>query len=148
MELTELFAGRGFDLEAAQRRLQQVAAEVGLPLAERSRTCNSRRAQELGKWAEELGCGDDFRTAAYAAFFVDGRNLYQPDVLSGITAAAGLDADAALAVVNEQRYAAAVDADWQRARELGVQAVPTLRYHDRTLVGFAPYADLLKLIGN
>ena len=48
LELAELFAGRGRDLDAMLARLQAVAAEVGLPLGERTRTYNSRRAQELG----------------------------------------------------------------------------------------------------
>jgi len=146
MALAELFSGRDFDLEAAQRRLRQVAAEVGLPLGERSHTCNSRRAQELGKWAEESGRGEAFRAAAYAAFFVDGRNLYQIEVLTDLARLAGLDPEEAAAVISEQRYAAAVDSDWQRGRELGIHAVPTLLYRDRSLVGFAPYADLRRLI--
>lgn len=146
MALSALFAGRDFDLDAAQQRLLRVAAEVGLPLGERDRTCNSRRAQELGKWAEEMGRGDAFRGAAYAAFFVDGRNLYQQEVLADLAREAGLDPGEALAAISEQRYAAAVDSDWQRARDLGIHAVPTLRYRGRTLVGFAPYTDLRRLV--
>ena len=41
MTLAELFAGRPFDLEGAKRRLRQVADELGVPLSERDRTCNS-----------------------------------------------------------------------------------------------------------
>jgi len=144
--LSELFAGRDFDLAAAQRRLQQVAAEVGLPLSERSQTCNSRRAQELGKWAEEQGKGDAFRAAAYRAYFVDGRNLHRDEVLADLAVTSGLDAQAAHQVVAEGRYAAAVDVDWQRARQLGIHAVPTLLYGERRLVGFSPYETMRQLI--
>ena len=148
VELAELFAGRGYDLEAVFARLKSVANEVGVPLGERTRTFNSRRAQELGKWAEQMGKGDPFRAAVYEAYFVQGRNIALPDELAAISRGIGLDPKEALAVLQEQRFAAAVDADWQRAREAGVTAVPTFRYGERRLVGFAPYESLRRLMGD
>jgi predicted DsbA family dithiol-disulfide isomerase len=65
-----------------QERLRQVAAAEGVPLAERSRTCNSRRAQELGKWAEEQGRGEVYHRAVYHAYFVEGRNIVLVDELN------------------------------------------------------------------
>ena len=56
-ELADLFAGREAMIRDMQARLLQVAAAEGLPLVKRSRTYNSRLAQELGKWAEEQGRG-------------------------------------------------------------------------------------------
>ena len=58
MELSDLFRGRNFDIGAMQQRLAAVAGEVGLPLVKRTCISNSRRAQELGKWAETMGKGD------------------------------------------------------------------------------------------
>ena len=43
--------------------------------------------------------------------------------------------------------AAAVDADWQRARELGITAVPTHLCGGKRLEGFGPYEDFVRLIG-
>ena len=91
IELAELFAGSGFDLAAAHARLRQIAALEGVELAERSRTSNSRRAQELSHWAEEQGQGDAFRRAVYRAFFVELRNIGLVDELVAIASAAGLD---------------------------------------------------------
>ena len=145
-ELADLFAGRGLDLDAMFARLQTVAAEVCLPLGTRSRTYNSRRAQELGKWAEEQGQGGAFHDAAYRAYFVAGRNIALPAELTAIAVEIGLDPAEAVRVLEKRRYAAAVDADGQRARALGVQAVPTFRYRGRQLVGFSPYAELRRLI--
>ena len=120
MELSELFAGREEQIKAVQARLRQLAVVEGLPLAERTRTCNSRRAQELGKWAEAQGKGDLFRKAVYRAYFVDGRNIAKMDELARIAEAVSLPGDEARAVITTGRFAAAVDADWQRARELGI----------------------------
>jgi len=129
-----------------QARLLQVAASEGLPLVARSRTYNSRFAQELGKWAEEQGRGDQFRHAVYRAYFVDGVNIALRDEMVRIASTAGLSADEAQTVLTERRFAAAVDADWQRARNLRITAVPTHLCADRRLTGFAGYDDFVRLI--
>ncbi len=128
-------------------RLRAVAKEVGLPLGERTRTFNSRRAQELGKWAEEQGHGDAFRTAVYRAYFVEGRNIAKVEELARIAGTVGLPDDAARQVLAEHRFAAAVDADWQRALALGLTGVPTHLYQGRALVGFQPYEAFRRLVG-
>ncbi|RII25258.1 MAG: hypothetical protein CXR30_18940 [Geobacter sp.] len=146
-ELAELFAGRETMIRDMQARLLQVAATEGLPLTERSRTYNSRLAQELGKWAEAQGHGNEFHQAVYRAFFVDGVNIALADELVRIAAAIGLPADEARTVLVERSYATAVDADWQRATELGITAVPTHLCGGRRLTGFAAYEDFVRLIG-
>lgn len=146
-ELAELFAGREAMIRDMQARLLQVAATEGLPLTERSRTYNSRLAQELGKWAEVQGHGNEFHRAVYRAFFVDGVNIALVDELVRIAAAIGLPADEARTVLEERSCAAAVDADWQRAMELGITAVPTHLCGGRRLAGLAGYEDFVRLIG-
>ncbi len=146
-ELARLFAGREEQIGAMRARLRQLAAAEGVPLAERTRTYNSRRAQELGKWAEAQGKGDPFRRAVYRAFFVEGRNIALVDELAGIAGEIGLSADEARAVLATGSFAAAVDADWERAGELGVTAVPTHICAGKRLVGFGGYDDFVRLIG-
>lgn len=146
-ELAELFAGREAMIRDMQARLQQVAATEGLPLSARSRTCNSRLAQELGKWAEEQGQGDQFRQAVYRAYFVDGVNIALKDELLRIAAAVGLPLDEAGRVLAERSHAAAVDADWQRSVDLRITAVPTHLCDGRRLAGFAGYDEFVRLIG-
>ncbi len=89
LELSELFAGHEADIEAMQTRLAAIARVEGLPLAKRTRTYNSRRAQELGKWAESLGVGTAFRQAVYGAYFVDGRDIALIDELAKIAGSSG-----------------------------------------------------------
>jgi len=147
MALTELFGVGEEQVAAMQARLRRVAAEEGVELGQRSRTFNSRRAQELGKWAEERGKGEPFRQAVYRAYFVDGRNIALVDELAAIAATVGLPDAEARAVLAAGSWAAAVDADWRRAGEMEVTAVPTHLCADRRLVGFSPYDDFLRLIG-
>jgi predicted DsbA family dithiol-disulfide isomerase len=146
-ELAELFAGREEHIKAMQARLRTLAADLGLPLAERTRTYNSRRAQELGKWAETQGKGEPFRHAVYRAFFAEGRNIGLDDELARIAGEIGLPGDEARKVLMAGSFAAAVDADWRRAGELGVTAVPTHICDGRRLVGFSAYEDFVRLVG-
>jgi predicted DsbA family dithiol-disulfide isomerase len=145
LDLEDLFRGRNLDIPRMQARLRQVAAEVGLPIGDRRTTCNSRKAQELLKWAEDLGRGDALRAAVYRVYFVEGKNIAREEVLAGAAEEAGLSGADAGEALRAGRYAAAVDADWTRARALGVTAVPTFVTGGRLLVGFHPYAELAKL---
>jgi predicted DsbA family dithiol-disulfide isomerase len=146
-ELSQLLGGRPEQVADMQARLLQVAAAEGLPLAGRTRTYNSRGAQELGKWAEVQGKGDPWRRAVYHAFFVEGRNISLGNVLEEIAAAVGLSSLEAREVLVAESYRAAVEADWQRAGTLGVTAVPTHLCSGKRLVGFSSYDDFLRLIG-
>jgi predicted DsbA family dithiol-disulfide isomerase len=147
MELAQLFAGHEAEIASMQTRLTALASAEGLPLVARSRTYNSRRAQELGKWAEAQGAGDLFRRAVYSAYFVEGKNIARVDELVQIAGSVGLPPEEARAVLATQSFAAAVDADWQRAAELRITAVPTHLCGDKRLAGFSSYDDFVRLIG-
>ncbi len=127
-------------------RLRQVADELGLPVRERTRVYNSRRATELGKWAEAQGRGDAFHDAVFRAYFAEGRNISEVAVLREICASLGLDPDEAERVVAEGTCRGEVDADWDYSRRLGVTAVPTFLAGGRAVVGAQPYEALERLI--
>ncbi len=142
MSLEELFKGRGIDLALSMGRLKKVAAELGLPWGMRTRTYNSRRAQELGKWAEALGKGDDFNKAVFQAYFADGRNIADISVLKEIAGAIGLDGRMAEHALAERTFKDAVDRDWEYSRTCGITAVPTFMVDGRIVVGAQPYQAL------
>ncbi len=128
-------------------RMKEVADRLHLPVCDRLRTYNSRRATELGKWAEEKGCGDAFHDAVFRTYFAEGLNIADPAVLKEVCSRLGLDPEEAEQVLAEGTYGQAVDEDWSYSRELGVTAVPTFRVGGRTVVGAQPYEVLEKLIG-
>ena len=147
LSLHDLFQGR-LDINAVLAGLQRVATELELPFGNRTHTYNSRNAQELGKWSEEQGIVEPFHDAVYRAYFVDGKNIARIDVLMELVSCLGLDTAEAEQSLLERRYAAAVDADWEKARSTGVTAVPTTIYQDRSLVGFNPYQAFRELVAN
>jgi predicted DsbA family dithiol-disulfide isomerase len=130
----------------AMSRMQKVAEALGLPMAERTMTYNSRRAQELGKWAESLGKGDEFHNAVFRTYFGEGKNIAKPAVLAKIAKSVGLPEKEARAVLKQGTFRDAVDADWDLAYELGVSSVPTFAVGDEAVVGAQPYEVLEKLL--
>jgi predicted DsbA family dithiol-disulfide isomerase len=144
--LEELFAGRSFDVKAAMQRIKQVADRVGLPMAERTKTYNSRLAQELAKWAESKGMGDQYHQAVFQAYYVGIRNIGEVDELVGIAEFVGLSGKEARFVLEKRTFSRAVDADWTRSRELGIRAVPTFVMNNRSIVGAQSYEVLEEFI--
>ena len=145
--LEELFAGQPIDLEQVKKRLSQVAEAEGLPFSPgRGMTYNSRLAQELGKWAEEQGLGEEFHEAAFRAYFVDNRNIGLIEELVDLAESIGLDGAQAKKVLAERTCSAQVDEDWAYSREHGVMAVPTFMAGGRKVVGAQPYETLAQLV--
>jgi predicted DsbA family dithiol-disulfide isomerase len=146
LSLEELFAGRAVDTTQMMARLRQVANEEGLPLGERKRTYNSRLAQELGKWAEIQGKGEEFHKAVFRAYFADGKNIAKIPILVDVAISVGLSGRVAQRVLEKRAFREAVDQDWSRARAKGVSAVPTFVINQEALVGAQPYGALERLM--
>ena len=142
--LADLFRGRGIDLPAMNERMRKLCEAEGLKYVPRDRTHNSRLAQELGKWGEGAGV-PAVHDALFRAYWVDGADIESVDVLVALAASVGLPADEARRVLTERTHSAAVDADWARARAMGVTGVPTFVAAGRGVVGAQPYPALEKL---
>ena len=140
--LQDLFAGRNIDIPQMLARLKQVARDLDLPFGDRKMTYNSRLAQELGKWAEQMGKGDAFHDAVFRAYFADGRNIADVNILADVAASVGLNAKEASAILSARTFKEAVDTDWTRAYQSGVTAVPTFLMNGQTLVGAQPFSAL------
>ena len=144
--LEELFLGRGYDIEAMKQRMSGLMAEENLPYGNRTHTYNSRFAQELAKWGESFPEGEALNLKLFEAYFAEGRNLAEPEVVLEVAEGAGLDRDAAEEMIRKRSFRDAVDADWKRAHELDVTGVPTFVSGNRGLLGAQPYEALEQLI--
>jgi predicted DsbA family dithiol-disulfide isomerase len=142
LTLEELFAGRSVNIDQIKARLRKVAQELGLPLGNRQKTYNSRLAQELGKWAEEKGRGEEFHNAVFRAYFVDGINIAKIEELASLAKTVGLSEQEAQKVLEFRTHKEAVDSDWKRSRQLGITAVPTFVINQKSVVGAQPYEVL------
>ena len=120
----------------------------GLPYGQRSRTYNSRLAQELGKWADTQADGSAIHDALFKAYFVDSLDISNPQVLLEAAASVGLSAPAAEQVLSERTFREAIDEDWTRSRDAGVTGVPTFVAGGYGVVGAQPYETLAAFLEN
>jgi len=137
--LEEIYAGRGIDIHQVRQRLNQVARELGLPFSERKMTYNSRLAQELAKWAESKGVGEEFHRAVFRAYYVETKNIGKVDELLRLATSVGLPQEEAKGVLEQRPYREAVDTDWSRCYDLGITAIPTFVIDREMIVGLQPY---------
>lgn len=145
-EMAGFYAQRGLDPEAMYQRMKTLMDAEGLPYGRRTHTYNSRLAQELGKWADTQPGGGAIHDKLYRAYFVEARNIGDPDILVEIAESVGLDGAEARAVIEERRFKDAVDADWQKSAAYGVTGVPTFVAARYGVVGAQPYETLAQLV--
>ena len=128
-------------------RLKTLMDQEGLPFdGGRHMTFNSRLAQELAKWGESKPQSDQLNMALYQAYFVDGLNIGDMDVLLRVAEQVGLPVEEARAVLGRREMQTAVDADWQHALNIGVRSVPTFAVGLQGIAGAQPYEQLATLL--
>ncbi len=127
-------------------QLIRTAKELDLPFGRRQKTFNSRMAQELGKFAEQEGKGDDFHHSVFRAYFADGLNIGLPSTLADISATVGLGSESVQEGLEKRLFKEAVDKDWTRSYQKGVTAVPTFMMNGMALAGAQPYEKLVQLM--
>ena len=148
VSIEELFAGRDIDMDAMYQRMKDLMEAEGLPYGQRTHTYNSRLAQELGKWADTQPGGAQIHDALFKAYFVDGKNIGDVDVLVDIAASAGLSAEAARAVLEARSFKEEIDQDWALSRAYGITGVPTFVAGGYGVVGAQPYETLEQLLNH
>jgi predicted DsbA family dithiol-disulfide isomerase len=145
--LAELFRGRSPEQRKAMHAQMKARMDAeGLPYGERTMTYNSRLAQELGKWADTQPDGEALHVAFFRAYFVDARDISNPDVMLEIVNEAGLSVDGAREVLEKRTFKDAVDADWKLSRQYGITGVPTFVIGRQGVVGAQPYEVLEQLV--
>ena len=145
-EMAGFYAQRGLDPEAMYQRMKTLMDAEGLPYGRRTHTYNSRLAQELGKWADTQPGGGAIHDKLYRAYFVDARNIGDPDILVEIAESVGLDGREARRIIDERVFKDEVDADWQKSATYGVTGVPTFVAARYGVVGAQPYEVLAQLV--
>jgi predicted DsbA family dithiol-disulfide isomerase len=146
LTLEELFAGQIVDIPGMLARLKGTAAELGLPWGDRQKTYNSGLAQELGKWAESKGRGEEFHRGVFRAYFAEGRNIARKDVLIELACSVDLSGEEAREILVSRSFKPVVDEDWRFSRSWGITAVPTFVMDQGRVVGAQPLKVLEKFL--
>jgi predicted DsbA family dithiol-disulfide isomerase len=123
-----LSAKHGMPLEQAQALNDQVterAKQIGLDYHfERAQAVSTRTAHQLSHFAAAQGKQHEMVQSLFKAYFTDGLNVADHQVLAGLAADVGLDRDAAISALASDEFADAVEADLEQARQYGITGVP------------------------
>lgn len=135
--VAEKYGSTPDQFEERRAAIRDRAAELGFTIARHpdgGRIYNTFDAHRLLHWAELEGRQRELKHALFAAYFTDGLNPGDHQVLADAAAKAGLDRDAAAEVLASGRYTdevRAAERDWQMK---GISAVPAIVINDRYLI--------------
>jgi predicted DsbA family dithiol-disulfide isomerase len=145
--LKQMF-GPGKDIDEMNRKMKALMENEGLAYNNRDMTYNSRLAQELGSWADTQLNGENIHNSIYESYFVHQKNIAEKQVLIDIAINLGFDELKIKEVLENRTFEKQVDADWSKARNMGVTGVPTFVAGGAALVGAQPYEAIVDLINN
>lgn len=124
------------DSRAARDRLTNLGRDLGFTFnyTDDMRMVNTFKAHQLLDWAEAQGRQHPLKLALFAAFFTDGKDVSDVDVLVETAASAGLDADLARAALTLGDHAAPVRQKQQFWQQRGIQGVPAMVFGGKFLL--------------
>lgn len=123
---------------AMTARVTAVAADVGLHYRlEEARPGNTFHAHRLIHYAATRGLGPPLMERLMHGYFSESLPVGDPEALSGVAVATGLDPEETRAVLAGDAHAAAVRADEGRAAQLGIGGVPHFLFNEELAISGA-----------
>jgi predicted DsbA family dithiol-disulfide isomerase len=136
--------------EESRATMTHIGVDLGFEFnfADDMRMHNTFNLHQLLHWADQQGRMNDLKQALFTAHFTHGRNLSDDSVLADVAAEIGLERTEALAVLEDQRFAATVRTAEQDWLGKGINGVPAMIFNRRHLVagaqGVENYTSILK----
>ena len=152
--IMEKYGTTAEDIKESRARMTAAGAEAGFnfQFTDEFRTYNTFNTHQLLYWADQQGRMHDLKQALFVAHFVDNKNVADSTVLANVAADIGLDRSEALAVLEEQRFAAAVEKEKQHWQQQGIQSVPSMVFNERHLIsgaqGIENYKSILQQLAD
>jgi predicted DsbA family dithiol-disulfide isomerase len=128
---------------AIDRRITETAATVGLEfhLEKLTRTPNTLNAHRLIRFAAQQGVQDGVVEALFKAYFCDGADLGDSELLAAIGGTGGLGPDEVWKMLAGEDGKREVLANDQMARNAGIQGVPSFALQGHVLFSGALAAE-------
>lgn len=138
----------GASEEQAKAQTAGIAArakEVGLNYDfDAMKLGNTFKAHRLAKFAESVGKEKEMNERLLQAFFEEGAQLGNTDVLVALAKEVGLDEQAVRGFLADDQYATEVLSDIQQASELGIQGVPFFVINDKYAISGAQPTEVFE----
>lgn len=123
-----LAAEKGWTLEYTQQMsayVSEMAQQVGLNYKlDKAVLANSMDAHRLSHLAKEYGKQDELEELLFKAYFIEGKNTADREVLKIMGGSLGIDAAEIDAMFDSEQYVSEVNQDILESQQLGVTGVP------------------------
>ncbi|MET1057738.1 MAG: DsbA family oxidoreductase [Pedobacter sp.] len=118
--------------------VSKVAAEVGLQFnIANTVVANSFNAHRLIQLAKSMGLDNEMEELLFTAYFIDGKNIDDSQVLTALGLAAGLERLAIESMLNGFDFSNEVRADEHIAQQIGISGVPFFVFDQKLAVSGA-----------
>lgn len=138
MDLRERLRSKyGVDPEQMFRQIEQAARDTGIPLdfSRVQRTPNTIPAHTLLRHAAPRGSQLTLSDALFTAYFLDGQDISDPEVLATIASRVGFTADEARGIVTSAQELQVTRDEAAAASQAGIRGVPFFVFNNK--VGFS-----------
>lgn len=135
---------------AAREQLVTLGTPLGIDFrfTDESRIYSTFDAHRLMHLAEQTSKSHDLKMALFSAYFTDGRDVSDPDVLTSVAVSVGLDQAAVTDLLANDTFTAEVREKESFWTERGISGVPAMVFATRHLVtgaqGQDNYAQILR----
>ncbi len=135
----------GDRVDEIYRRIGGAGREVGIDFRfdQIARSPNTLDAHRLIRWSWAAGAQDAIVESLFRAFFAEGLDIGDREVLTARAEAAGMDGDLVRRLLASDADAEPVRAEVEGARELGVTGVPFFIINERMAVSGAQPSETL-----
>ncbi len=144
--LNEKFGGEDRAREIYQN-IEQAGENVGIPFAfdRIERSPNTLNAHRVLKWATSLGfeIQNELAEVLFKAFFIDGKDLGDKQVLIECAKIAGMDHALVKELLSSDADIKEVQQEVANAHQMGVQGVPAFIINEKYMIGGAQPAHII-----
>jgi predicted DsbA family dithiol-disulfide isomerase len=146
MLLSERF--KGHDLSSFYEQLRARGKEAGVVFSNLKLLPNSRLALLASEFARDQGMYHSFHENMFQAYFTEGLDIGNPDVIVAVAAKSGLDEKETRSAILDGRYVSRLDEARKEGQLLGLTGIPLFIVENKyKIVGAQPievFRNLLK----
>src|SRR5690606_37752942 len=126
------------------KHITQMARGVGLEFnLEQTVLVNTRKAHLLIQYAKEQNCAEEAEERLFKAYFTEGLNLADDEVLDQLAGEIGLDGQVVQGIFEDQRHAYEMRQDNQGSRIIGVPGIPFFVFDGKYAISGAQTTELI-----
>ncbi len=133
-------------VEMVREHVKRLAKEENLDLKPHTRISNSKMALQLAEFAKENEKFDEYHDEVFKAYWMDVRDIGNPDILFDIIQKIGLDPNEARNFLEGGKAAQKMGEFLSEAKALGIDGVPTFLIGSKIVEGAQPYEVIKRAV--